>query len=47
MKYFMTTWNGVFLSDDGGRHKVSDNLRKKIKEMEVSQHSKYFNEFCG
>ncbi len=45
-------WSGVFLSHDkqtsvdvGTRYGAS--LRKQIKKMEVSQHSKYFCEFCG
>jgi ribosomal protein L37AE/L43A len=48
----MTTRSGVFLSHDeqtsveaGTRYGAS--LRKQIKKMEVSQHSKYFCEFCG
>ncbi|KAF2316275.1 hypothetical protein GH714_041616 [Hevea brasiliensis] len=30
-----------------GRHPYGASLRKQIKKMEVSQHSKFFCEFCG
>jgi hypothetical protein len=50
--FHMAMWLGVFLSYDeqtsveaGTRYGAS--LRKQIKKMEVSQHSKYFCEFCG
>jgi large subunit ribosomal protein L37Ae len=50
--FHMAMWSGVFLSHDeqtsveaGTRYGAS--LRKQIKKMEVSQHSKYFCEFCG
>ena len=34
-----------FLDKSGTRYGAS--LRKQIKKMEVSQHAKYFCEFCG
>ncbi|OAE23806.1 hypothetical protein AXG93_369s1000 [Marchantia polymorpha subsp. ruderalis] len=38
----------VFLSYDGKEGtRYGASLRKQIKKMEVSQHSKYFCEFCG
>lgn len=35
----------LYLSNPGTRYGAS--LRKQIKKMEVSQHAKYFCEFCG
>lgn len=37
--------NYLFCIGAGTRYGAS--LRKQIKKMEVSQHSKYFCEFCG
>ncbi|KAA8520413.1 hypothetical protein F0562_014669 [Nyssa sinensis] len=36
-----------FLSNDISGTRYGASLRKQIKKMEVSQHSKYFCEFCG
>lgn len=38
-------WWYLFYIYSGTRYGAS--LRKQIKKMEVSQHSKYFCEFCG
>ncbi|KAA8515816.1 hypothetical protein F0562_018573 [Nyssa sinensis] len=36
-----------YLSNDIAGTRYGASLRKQIKKMEVSQHSKYFCEFCG
>ncbi|GFZ00693.1 zinc-binding ribosomal protein family protein [Actinidia rufa] len=38
---------GQYLNYDISGTRYGASLRKQIKKMEVSQHSKYFCEFCG
>ncbi|GFZ00723.1 zinc-binding ribosomal protein family protein [Actinidia rufa] len=42
----MELWT-QYLNDDISGTRYGASLRKQIKKMEVSQHSKYFCEFCG
>ena len=42
---WLERWWWCFNTISGTRYGAS--LRKQIKKMEVSQHSKYFCEFCG
>ncbi|KAF9668729.1 hypothetical protein SADUNF_Sadunf14G0033900 [Salix dunnii] len=41
----LETWHSIHVCNAGTRYGAS--LRKQIKKMEVSQHSKFFCEFCG